>query len=331
VNRRGSRLLLAATTAAGLAVALVAILLLPPTYRAEAALVLSSSASAPGDDPELARAAREAAKLLESEAVVASVVRNLRLDESPAELLDDMEVETESGSSIVRLSVTAGGRDEARRIAQELAHVFAVLYNQRFGPAVRASIWETPQSAARVNPQPARDLALGALAGLALGGVLLAARRQQPAPLEAPAAAGSSAARLAALTERERTLARRAAELALRERELATGAPAALAPAADANAAGAPAAPAPLAEQQQTPPPPPVAAPFRLPAEWTVPAVEQLLAEHGSAFPDRLEELGFYLQSLRDVARPDGSLPPGVDSLVDEVFGDLIVRARVHA
>jgi hypothetical protein len=56
--------------------------------------------------------------------------------------------------------------------------------------------------------------------------------------------------------------------------------------------------------------------------------VRRLLAEQGPAFPERLEELSFYLETFRDVAEPDGHLPVGVEVVVEDVFADLIASAR---
>ena len=61
--------------------------------------------------------------------------------------------------------------------------------------------------------------------------------------------------------------------------------------------------------------------------EWRVADVEQLLAEQGSAFPERREELEVYLDSFRDVAYPDGRLPGDVDLVIEDVFAPLIERA----
>jgi hypothetical protein len=70
--------------------------------------------------------------------------------------------------------------------------------------------------------------------------------------------------------------------------------------------------------------------PFVLPhlGEWTVRDVERLLAEHGDAFPERREELEVYLDSFRGVAGPDGRLPGGVEAVMEDVFRELILRAK---
>ena len=74
----------------------------------------------------------------------------------------------------------------------------------------------------------------------------------------------------------------------------------------------------------------PATGPFTLPAygEWTVGDVERLLAEQGDAFPEQREELDLYLDSFRSVAGPGGRLPGDVDLVVEDVFADLIRRAR---
>jgi capsular polysaccharide biosynthesis protein len=318
------RLPVLAGAAAGLAAAAVLTLLQSSTYRADASIALVRQGQPPGDDPALAQAAEAAAELFRSRAVVEPAIANLRLDESPDELLDRVDVESEPGSSLVRVAVDAPSADEARRTAQEFAEVSTVLFNDRFGPQTSASIWEAPRAQDDpVSPKPARNLALGALLGALAGSVLLFRRRR---PVEADGSAKTSRAdarlqkqRLAAVAARERQVARRAAELNVRERELAGTAPQPVEP------------PAPPA-----PPPEPEAVreaatgPFHLPrlGEWTVGDVERLLAEQGDAFPDRREELGFYVDSIRDVAGADGRLPAGVEAIVEEVFADLIARSK---
>ena len=172
-------------TVAGVGVALVLTLLQPSTYRASGTLVLTREGRAPGDDPTLAPAAAAATDLLETRGVAASAVANLRLDDSPDELLDRIDVDADPQSSLLRVSVESDDAPRARRIAQELTEVFTVLYNTRFGPGVTVAIWEAPRvEEGRVSPRPARNLALGALVGalvgLGLGLLPRWPRRKQP-------------------------------------------------------------------------------------------------------------------------------------------------------
>ena len=76
-------------------------------------------------------------------------------------------------------------------------------------------------------------------------------------------------------------------------------------------------------------PEPVSAGPFVKPrlGEWTIADVELLLAQEGPQFPDRLDELSWYLDSFRGVAEENGALPGGVDFIVEDVFKELIERA----
>ena len=286
---RPASLPLAVGAALGVALALLVTLLQPDVYRATATVVLTRPGAAPGDDPALAAAADAAKKLLASGVVAGSVVRNLRTGETAQELLDKTTVTASSRSSLLDVAVEDGTRDGARRAAQELAEVFTVLYNDRFGAQARASLWDAPEARPpRVSPRPARNLALGLLLGV-LGGTAVRRRTGRPAPSPAPAPVPAPVPVLA---------------------------------------------PAPVVElpAPTTPPPvrvaPPAPQSFALPARgaWTIGDVERLLAEQGPAFPDSLAELQVYADTMRDVASPDGSLPPGVEALVEDVFADLIAR-----
>lgn len=171
----------------GLAAALLLTLLQDSTYRAEGTLVLTREGRAPGDDPTLAPAAEAAAELLESRAVAESVRANLRLDDSAEELLERVDLDVSAQSSLLRLAVEAGEPEEARRTAQELAEVFTVLYNMRFGPATTTSVWEAPRARAEaVSPELARNLVLGALAGALAGLALVHRPRREARPERRP-------------------------------------------------------------------------------------------------------------------------------------------------
>ncbi len=316
------RLPVLAGAAAGLVAGIVLTLLQASVYRADASIALVRQGQPPGDDAALAQAAEAAAELFDSRAVAEPAIANLRLEESPDELLDRVSVGTETESSLVRVSVEAASQDEARRTAQELVEVATVLYNDRFGPATAASIWETPRAQSdRVAPRPARNLALGALLGALVGWAIVAGRRRPPRRPQPEVDDDPIRERVANVTARELALARRAAQLALREQELEQ-----TARIPDTPPQREPEPDSPQREPEAEPAPQPALEPFVQPrlGEWTVSDVERLLAQHGSAFPDRVEELGIYLDSFRDVAGPDGRLPAGVEVVVEDVFQDLI-------
>jgi len=110
--------------------------------------------------------------------------------------------------------------------------------------------------------------------------------------------------RVAAVTRREAEIARRAAELAVRERE------------------PPPPPPPPLPAPAEPP-----TAPARRPVDggtYNIVALERLVDERGSEFPDRVEEWTAYLFFLREYAGPDGMVPAGFDWLVEETFGELV-------
>ena len=85
--------------------------------------------------------------------------------------------------------VEAPSRDEARRTAQELTELSTVLFNDRFGPATVASVWEAPRAQEdRVSPKPVRNLAVGALLGASSAGASGVARPRASERVAAAAA-----------------------------------------------------------------------------------------------------------------------------------------------
>jgi capsular polysaccharide biosynthesis protein len=124
------------------------------------------------------------------------------------------------------------------------------------------------------------------------------------------------AERIATAAKREAELARRAAEVALRERESAAEQERA---AAAAAAAAAEAEEAAAATQ--------IAAPSvenGLRGSYNLVALENLVDERGSAFPDRLEEWVSYLYFLREYASSDGAVPASFDGLIHDTFEELL-------
>lgn len=278
--------------AAGLAAAGLVTALQGTTYRSDASIVLVREGQPPGDDPQLAAAAAAAADLFVSRAVASSAIANLGLDDSPDAFVERLDASAKPESSLVRIEVDAPTREEARRAAQEVAEVATVLFNDRFGPRTVASVWEPPGAdPERVSPQPARNLAAGALVGALLGLLALALAKallriprapvvRTPGP-PASAAAGSD-------------------------------------PGSDPGSVPA-----------SEPAPPPASGLFVMPGfgEWTIADVERLVAEHGDAFPERREEVELYVDALRSVAGPGGRLPGDVDLVIEDVFAELIARS----
>lgn len=283
--------------ALGVALALLGSVLQAERYRSSALVVIGAPGSLPKPDPDFAPYTSVAIELLRTEAVARRTIDDLKLSETPKELLARVTVSAGKRSPVLRVSVEDGDRERARRIAQDLAESFTILFTDRFGAgaaALQATIWEQPQDAEQVAPRPRRNALLGALAGLIVGALALrlpprrrGARAATPAPT--PGAPPP---------------------------EPAVVAPP---PAVTGHAGDLEPAPVPAPEQ---------AAPSEDAAggAWNLHVLEQLVVGHGAEFPDRVEEWSFYLASLRDFAAPDGGLPRSFDALVDEVFCDLLDR-----
>lgn len=271
----------------GIAVALLVSVLQAERYRAAALVVIGAPGSLPEPDPDFAPYVGAALELLRTEAVARRTIDDLRLDETPGHLLGRVSVSAGRESPVLRVAVEDESREQARRIAQDFAESFTILFTDRFGAGARplqATIWEQPQDAEQVAPRPLRNALLGALGGLLAGMLilrLLLRRRETPAapPLPGPAAPQPVAAEPEPEIEPEPE------------------------PAVPLHAAGG--------------------------GAWNLHALEELVAEHGAEFPDRVEEWSFYLASLHDFAAPGGDLPPSFDALVDEVFTDLLDRRRL--
>jgi capsular polysaccharide biosynthesis protein len=124
--------------------------------------------------------------------------------------------------------------------------------------------------------------------------------------------------RIAAVTTRERELARRAAQVEAMAHELA-------------------ATPAPEPEPEPQPEPEPAAEPARererevvvepppsADGAYSLSHLEAIVAEREADFPERVGEWHAYLYFLREHAAPDGSLPPHFEYLIEEVFGEVL-------
>jgi capsular polysaccharide biosynthesis protein len=120
--------------------------------------------------------------------------------------------------------------------------------------------------------------------------------------------------RIARVTAREVELARRAATLALREREF------------EARLEAEPERePEPEREEPEPEPEPRPAAVVQTDrnGHYNLVTLEGLVEHRGREFPERAEEWTSYLYFLRNYAAPDGSLPDSFDALISDTFSDL--------
>jgi capsular polysaccharide biosynthesis protein len=227
-------------------------------------------------------------------------------------------------------NVPATRRDEpsASALARRLAELRT--YEGRGDPTLRTAATATaPRDPDRPSPLPV--LAIGLPFALLLGAataLMLASRRRQSVVLPPPDERSrlrveeherQLAERVAAVTARELELARRAAQLARREREL-EGLQAEPEPEPEHEPEPEP---EPEPEQPEPAEPPSAAAPT--PGGRNLVTLEHAVAQRERELsPARREELHAYLAYLRSYAEPDGTLANSFDPLVDEIFGELV-------
>jgi hypothetical protein len=293
----------------------------PDRFRAEARVLIRGTA----------RGLVPAVKALaESSLLEQNVAQTLRLAHPPS-------VSATGGEGgVVTLSVEAGSRDRARQLDGEAAIVLTRLVVARFGPGVEATILDPAHPVEQTSPTPGRNFLLAGLLGLTVGAAIALARRRPAPRFEGavdPGVERRLQARIDAVTKRERALARRAGELAEREarlqqaeRELAV----ALQQPAPQPEPEPEREPEPAPEPQPEPEPIPEAAAPPLRGGWTLDALEDLVREHGPVDPAQYEEWMTYLFFLREHAALDGTLPPALNGLVNEVFGTLVERGSVE-
>ena len=225
-------------------------------------------------------------------------------------------------------SVPSTRRDQppASDVARRLAELRT--YEGRGDPTLR--IAATATAPAEPDRGPLSVLAIGLPIALLLGAAtaLLHAALRRPAPDTSPAddAADRSPEeqleqerrlkeRIEAVTARELELARRAAQVTRRERQLDAREPER--PREPQPEPDPEPEPEPELEQEPAPPAPP-------PLRRNLVTLEHAVAERERELPpERREELHSYLAYLRAYAEPDGTLPSSFDPLVDEVFADL--------
>jgi hypothetical protein len=329
------------------------------TRRAEASVLVSSSAGPAAVTPMLPNL-RE---LATSGVVAANVRSTLRLTKSTQDLRRQLHATVRPRSEVIAISATDEVADHARQVAQEAAVVFAQLVEARFGagkPALHAAVLDSAHVLAGPDRQLLRNVLIGALVGLLLGSatmfVLASGTRQVIAAGggdDLSTREGLLEQRVKGVTARERVLADRAGKLAAREQEL--DARTAQLTAAErevgeragevassqrelADRAARIAATKSELEALAAVQPPPVPEPAPAPeakaepalpprvGTWNLSELQAAVDAYTDATPEQAESWRTYLYFVREHASPDGTLPRTFDPLVADIFGEALER-----
>jgi len=318
--------LVPALAALGVVVGLLVALLSSPERRAEASVLITSPRGTAAVRPLLPDV-----RALAGGSVLAGNVRStLRIGGSDETFRRRLHATIRPGSHVVVLAASDSSGDRARQIAQEAAVLLTQLVKTRFGNGttpLAATILDSAHVASSGSRHVWRDVLYGAVLGLLLAFAALAALgAREPA---SASVAGERRLRdrektldrrVAEVTRRELAVARRAGELAVRERDLEP---------AEAATSSMTTGSEPVSMPASVPEPPrpetlngPV--PALVDGVWNLNQLERLVAAHANAPSDRVEEWRTYLFFLRDHVGVDGALPRSFDALVRDVFGELV-------
>ena len=329
------------------------------TRRAEASVLISSSAGPAAVTPMLPNL-RE---LATSGVVAANVRSTLRLTKSTAELRRQLHATVRRQSQVIAVSAADEVADHARQVAQEAAVVFAQLVGARFGtgePPLHAAVLDSAHVLGGPERHLARNSLIGALVGLLLGSASMFVLASGTRPVAAAGGddkdlrkrEGLVDQRVKGVTARERALAERAGKLAAREQELDARAAALEAAEREvASRAGEVAtSQRELADRSDdiaagqrelealagaTPPAEPVSAPEPvaepgLPTRagtWNLSELQRAVEAYADPTPEQAENWRTYLYFVREHASSDGTLPRSLDPLIGEIFGEALGRS----
>lgn len=116
------------------------------------------------------------AQLITGKELASRVIERLQLDETPQSLAADISAEPIPDTVLLNVSVSRPSATEARDIASAVGRLFTEMVTKLETPdgapnsTVTVTITEPPLAASSpTSPDPVRNLALGALAGLAVG------------------------------------------------------------------------------------------------------------------------------------------------------------------
>ena len=320
-------------------------LLASSTRRAEASVLISSSAGPAAVTPMLPNL-RE---LATSGVVAANVRSTLRLTRSTPELRRQLHATVRPQSQVIAISATDDVADRARQVAQEAAVVFAQLVEARFGtgePALHAAVLDSAHVLGGPDRHLVRNALIGALVGLLLGSALMFVLASGTRRVVAPGGddqdlrkrEGLLEQRVKGVSARERALADRAGKLAAREQELDARTSASK---RELEAlAAAPPPPEPVSEPVPEPEPEPVLEPEPVSAReaeaepalpprtgtWNLNELQTAVDAYPDPTPEQAENWRTYLYFVREHATPDGTLPRSLDPLIADVFAEIVHR-----
>ena len=173
--RRGWLVVVAVTAiAAGVAAAVT--YARTPLHRAETKVLVAQGGTAGS-----AAFTRTLAELVRSNIVAQNVIQDLRLPLSAGRLLDRLSVVADPGSAVITIRADDRSRERAQQIVQETALVFVQFVRQRFAElspdpakaalgAPTATVFDPAHAlGGQLEPDPLRDIGLGAGLGLLLG------------------------------------------------------------------------------------------------------------------------------------------------------------------
>ena len=284
---------IAAAAALGAAAGLALAGLHASSYRQTVSFVVAPALRTP--EPTVSTMTKTAAELVRSRIVAENVVTALHLEESPGTLRNELSAHARSGTAIVDVTVARPSAVEAQRVAQQVLTTFQSLANSRLGHpggGVAVAVWDPPSGGVQKGGKPfaaygVTGASLGVLAclafALAVGRWPAAARPRPPGRQREPAPV-------------------RAAE-----------------PASVAEPAPEPAPPRPEPPPRAVPVPEPE--PPRPAGRVRLTDLEGIAAAEPD--PGRAEEMRVYIEHLRSLAAPDGTLGASLEPLVEDVFGTL--------
>jgi capsular polysaccharide biosynthesis protein len=295
-------------------------------YKAQASIRVSAKGG-PATVTLLLPTLRE---LATSSVLAGDVKSTLRLPGSAESLRKRIHATTPSHTQLITVSFTNRNRTRAEQISQEIAVKLTELVPPRFGttiPGLKATLFDQAHVVSRNEPDYLGDALIGAGIGLvlALAAVAVTTRRAPKAEPDIDPEGVLAAReahlrdRIAAVTAREQALARRAGELAQRERELEVDEPART-PAEPEPSPPPPHEPVPVVKRKAEPA---LVAGEEAPTRPTLGDLELFVSANADRYPNAVEEWNAYLFFLRDYADSAGRLPPSFDGLIEDVFGRL--------